>query len=245
MRLLNTRPLEDATSLTQALEALGHEVISAPLLQIENVAATLPDLSAISGILATSANGLRAFAKKSDRRDIKVFAVGDATARTATDMGFAEVSTASGDVAALAHLVKSECQPSDGVLLHVAGTKVAGDLGSELQAAGYDVQRMVLYKATVADTLPSGLKKTMSAGDVDGVLLYSPRTAATFVALVQAAGLEKTCATADVWCLSPAVADKVRHLPWQEIHTSRRPEQAALLDLITNLTAGERADHER
>ena len=245
MRLLNTRPLEDAASLTHALEALGHEVISAPLLRIENVAPTLPDLSGIAGILATSANGLRAFARQSDQRNIKVYAVGDATARTATDMGFGTVATASGDVAALAHLVKTECQPSDGMLLHVAGTKVAGDLGGELQAAGYDVQRLVLYKAIVADTLPSGLKKSLSAGDADGVLLYSPRTAATFVALVQAAGLEKACATADVWCLSPAVANKVRHLPWRQIHTSRRPEQTALLDLITDTTAGERPHHER
>ena len=245
MRLLNTRPLEDAASLTQALEDLGHDVISAPLLRIEDIAATLPDLSGIFGLLATSANGLRAFAKKSDRRDIKVFAVGDATARTAADMGFSGVSTASGDVEALAQLVKAECQPSDGALLHVAGTTVAGDLGGELQAAGYDVQRLVLYKATVADKLPSGLKKMLSAGDVDGVLLYSPRTAATFVALVLAAGLEKACATADVWCLSLAVAAKVRNLPWRNIHTSRRPEQAALLDLITNWTAGERPQHER
>jgi uroporphyrinogen-III synthase len=244
MRLLNTRPLEDAASLTQALEALGHEVISAPLLMIEDVAAALPDLSDASSLLATSANGLRAFARQSDQRDIKVFAVGDATARTANDMGFGNVATASGDVAALANLVKAECQPSDGKLLHVAGTKVAGDLGGELQAAGYDVQRLVMYKATVAEVLPQDLKKMLSAGDVDGVLLYSPRTAATFVTLVQTAGLEKACATADVWCLSPAVADKVRQLPWQNIYTSRRPEQAALLELITELTAGERADHE-
>ena len=239
MRLLNTRPTEDALSLTAALEAMGHEVISAPLLSIEDVEGDLPDLADVYGLLATSANGLRAFAGKSDRRDLKVFAVGDATARTASAKGFDDVSTASGDVDALADLVKATCQPADGILLHVAGSAVAGDLGGNLDAAGYKVQRLVLYKALVAGVLPDQVEKMLTAGDLDGVMLYSPRTAATFVALVQAAGLEKACATADVWCLSPAVANKARDLPWRRIHTSGRPEQEALLDLLAQMTSGE------
>jgi uroporphyrinogen-III synthase len=245
MRLLNTRPKEDALSLTRALEAMGHEVVSTPLLQIEDVDSPLPDLAGVCGLLATSANGLRAFAHKSNRRDIRVYAVGDATARTASEMGFIDVATATGDVQALAALVKAKCKPGDGTLLHVAGTKVAGDLGGDLGGAGYDVQRLVLYRASVADELPEKLKKLISAGDVDGVLLYSPRTATTFVALVQAAGLEKACATADVWCLSPAVADKVRNLPWRNIHTSRRPEQATLLDMLSESTSGDTLDNDR
>jgi len=239
MRLLNTRPKEDAASLTLALEAMGHEVIPAPLLEIEDVDTPLPDLAEVGALLATSANGVRAFARRSDRRDLKVYAVGDATAACATAEGFAQVSTASGDVQALAQLVKSAGTPADGALLHIAGTKVAGDLSGELTAAGYDVARCVLYRAAPANELPETLKKGLMAGDVDGVLLYSPRTAATLVALVHKAGLEKACATADVWCLSPAVADRVRDLEWRNIYTAPRPEQAALLELMANQASGE------
>jgi uroporphyrinogen-III synthase len=235
MRLLNTRPKEDAASLTQALEDMGHEVVSGPLLQIQDVDAVLPDLQKISGLLATSANGVRAFARQSRERNIRIYAVGDATARCATELGFDHVETASGDVDALARLVKSACTPADGALLHVAGTKVAGDLGGALNDAGYDVRRLVMYQARTATVLPQQIEKILTTGDVDGVLLYSPRTAKTFADLVLAAGLEKTVATADVWCLSPAVADNVRQLTWRNVHISERPEQAALLEMLAHV----------
>jgi uroporphyrinogen-III synthase len=234
MRLLNTRPTEDAASLDAALEAMGHQVVAAPLLAIRNVDAILPDLASCAGLLATSANGLRAFARQSSQRNIPVYAVGDATARSARKAGFATVLTASGDVQALAALVRKHCRPEDGFLIHAAGTRLAGDLGGDLAAAGYDVQRLVLYRAETAEALPEQAKKSLATGDLDGVMLYSPRTAATFAGLVQAAGLEKACATADVWCLSAAVADRVRDLPWRSVHIAARPEQAALLDLLAD-----------
>ena len=232
MRLLNTRPEEDARSLTLALQDMGHEVTASPLLQIDFLEATVPDLSDRAGLLATSANGVRAFARLTPDRTLTVFAVGDATARIATEQGFTDVKTASGDVAALADLVRQHCQPSDGTLLHVAGTKVAGDLAGDLEGSGFEVERLVLYQARTAETLPDHAKKKLQAGDLDGVLLYSPRTAETFVSLVRAAGLEKTCSNADVWCLSQAVADKVQVLPWRNIHVSLRPEQASLLQML-------------
>ena len=239
MRLLNTRPKEDAVSLTLALEAMGHQVIPAPLLHIEDVDTPLPDLEGLGGLLATSANGVRAFARRSDRRNLKVYAVGDATAACATAEGFTQVFTASGDVQALAQLVMSECKPADGPLLHIAGSKVAGDLSGELTAVGYDVQRCVLYRAVTAHELPEAIKNGLVTGDVDGVLLYSPRTAATLIDLVQKAGLEKACGTADVWCLSAAVSDKARDLDWRNIYTAPHPEQAALLALMADLAGGE------
>ena len=58
MRLIVTRPAEDAEGLTQKLQELGHQAISAPMISIE----FLPDASLPArdwqAILVTSANSV-------------------------------------------------------------------------------------------------------------------------------------------------------------------------------------------
>ena len=62
MRLLVTRPLDDAQALADRLEAGGHEALVEPLLTIApDLAAPLP-LDGARALLFTSANGVRAFA---------------------------------------------------------------------------------------------------------------------------------------------------------------------------------------
>lgn len=233
---LNTRPREDAAALTALLEARGHAVTPSPLLEIEYLSDTALDLSGVQGLLATSANGVRAFARASARRDISIFAVGDATARTAAEAGFAEVHSASGDVEALAALVVARLDPAAGALLHAAGTRLAGDLSGRLAKAGFEVRRAVLYRAAEAQALPETAGLGLRDGAVDSVLFFSPRTAASFVTLVRAAGLEKCLEGADVFCLSAAVAGEAEALAWRRVHVAAGPTQDALLGLIDDVS---------
>ncbi|MDP6883999.1 MAG: uroporphyrinogen-III synthase [Rhodospirillales bacterium] len=83
MRLLVTRPRDDAEALAGPLAALGIEILIEPLLGIRYRDGPPPDLAGVQAILATSANGVRALVRRCDDRDVAVFAVGDATARAA------------------------------------------------------------------------------------------------------------------------------------------------------------------
>ncbi len=121
MRLLLTRPQEDSVALEAMLAERGHEAIVEPLLTIRPDLNAPLDLEGVAALLFTSANGARAFALRSHRRDLPVFAVGDASAQAARDLGFAKVESAGGDVAALGALVAHRHRPEDGALLHVAG----------------------------------------------------------------------------------------------------------------------------
>ena len=114
-------------------------------------------LAGVQGILATSANCVRALAANLAERGLPVWAVGDATARCARDLGFTRVESASGDVDALAALVAKRVSPADGGLLHAAGTKVAGDLAGRLSPLGFDIRRAVLYEARTAKALSPAL----------------------------------------------------------------------------------------
>ena len=105
MRVLVTRPRPDGEETARQLTARGHEPVLAPLLEIVPETGAAIDLSGVQAVLVTSANGSRALAAATDRRDVPVFAVGSSTAAVAEAAGFKDVASAAGDVAALAALV--------------------------------------------------------------------------------------------------------------------------------------------
>src|SRR4051812_10637191 len=102
MRILVTRPQEDGEETTALLAQMGHQALLAPLLFTHFLECPAPDLSGVQAMLATSANGVRAFTRLSPRRDLPLFAVGPQTALVARDAGFAHVEDADGDVEDLA-----------------------------------------------------------------------------------------------------------------------------------------------
>jgi len=236
-RALITRPTEDAQPLAAALTALGIEPVIEPLLAIAPLPAVLPPLDGVRALLFTSANGVRAFAAKSDRRDLAAFAVGPATAEAARTAGFGTIETAEGDADALARLVAERLKPDAGRLIHVAGSTVTGDLAGQLTAQGYAVERIALYDAVPADALSLRVADDLAAGRIDWVLLFSPRTAAIFARLVRNAGRVDALKSCTALCLSPPVAEAVSSLPWHRVHIASKPDQANLLALAENLQA--------
>lgn len=234
MRALVTRPREDSQGVAAELAARGLEVMIEPLLDIAAVDGAQVDLGSIQGILATSANGIRALARLCPERTapawaLPVWAVGDASGRVARDLGYARVESAGGDVETLAALVASRCDPAQGALLHVAGTVTAGDLSGRLGAAGFNVQRAVLYRAVTASRVSPDLARALRDDTLDMALFFSPRTAATFATLVTEAGLGDSTARIHAYALSDAVARALAVLPWAALRVAAAPTQAALL----------------
>ena len=229
MRLLVTRPREDAEALAGPLAALAIETLVEPLLRIRYRDGPPPDLAGVQAVLATSASGVRALARRSDDRGVAVYAVGDATAAAARAAGHGFVESASGTVEDLARLVAARLDAGAGAVAHVAGETVAGDLGRLVVGAGFEYRRHVLYEAVPAERLTERAARAISAGEVDGVLFFSPRTAATFVSLARAEGLTEACLGMVAYCLSPAVAERAHRLAWRRVVTADRPDQEALI----------------
>ncbi len=232
MRLLVTRPREDAEALAGLLRERGIETLVEPLLEIEFTGAAGIDLLGVQALLATSANGVRALARSEGRRDLPLFAVGDATARAAAEAGFTAVVSAAGDVEDLARLVSRRLDADRGTLVHVAGTRIAGDLAGILEASGFTCRREVLYRARPASRLSPAAIGEMEAGTLDGGIFFSPRTAATFASLVGEGGLAEALGVMTAFCLSPAVAEKAGALPWRRLVVAERPDQESLLAAI-------------
>lgn len=230
--VLVTRPLDDSRSLSEALKTRGFDPLVEPMLTIRYRDAPAPERDRYQGVLATSANGVRALARLASWRDLPVWAVGDASAREARDLGFVTVHSAAGDVAALAALVAERADPNAGPLLHVAASRLAGDLGGALSAKGFAVEKAILYDAEPAEDFSPALLTALEENRLSAALFFSPRTAATFVRLAEKRRLGPSLGRLDALALSGAVAETLAPLPWRGVAVARRPDQSALLALL-------------
>lgn len=225
MRIVVTRPQADGERTAAALEALGHEVLIAPLMRIEPIAA---DLSGTwSAIVITSTNALQAAAPRFKR--LPVFAVGGRTAEAARQAGFATVSAANGDTKDLVRLIAARTAGAKAPLLYLAGEDRAGDLVAELAAHGIGAELKVVYRA-VAEPFPPVLAAALEAGDVDAVLHFSRRSAELFIEGARASGVAGPAEDVRHLCLSAQVAEPLAGA--SRIAIAARPEEAALTALL-------------
>jgi len=231
MKVLITRPQRDAEALAAMLAARGIDSLIEPLSAIafrrDGAEILTPLLAGAQAIVFTSANGARAFAAATTRRDLAVLAVGDATAKAARDAGFGTVASAGGNVEDLARLAIDTLDPPKGALVHAAGSVVAGDLSGALTASGFTVRRAVLYDATTSAALSAPTQAALSRDEIEAALFFSPRNAATFVRL--ATPLRDRCARIVAVGLSEAVAQPLGELPWRRIAVAPMPTEAALV----------------
>lgn len=80
MRVVVTRPAEQAGPLASALEGAGHEVVLCPLIRTEPLGDEPLDTSAYDWVVVTSANGARELARRRVGELRRVAAIGPATA---------------------------------------------------------------------------------------------------------------------------------------------------------------------
>ena len=230
--MLITRPEPDAGAFAAMCAANGLSPVTAPLMDID-IDARPVDLDGVGALAFTSANGARAFAANATVRKLTVFAVGPATAGTAREEGFEDVRVAGGDVGALAQSIDDARDEIDGSVLHVAGADRAGDLIAALEARGLPARRAVLYQARAVAALPPAARAALSgAAPAEWAALFSPRTAALFVSLVRAAGLEDRLAHMRAACLSDAVAEAARGPVWKSLDIAAGRDAHGMIALM-------------
>jgi uroporphyrinogen-III synthase len=86
MKVVVTRPRAQAGPLVSRLEALGHEVVECPLIEIESLPGKV-DVEGYDWVIVTSPNGARELVARASGSLPKVAAVGPGTAETLRELG--------------------------------------------------------------------------------------------------------------------------------------------------------------
>jgi uroporphyrinogen-III synthase len=164
MRVVVTRPPDQAEPLVQRLEQQGHEVTVCPLIEIESVGPEQVDLSGYDWVVVTSANAARELGHRAAGKAARVAAIGPGTAAALSEPPdlVPAVSTQEGLLAELP-------RPAGRVLF--AGAEGA----RKLLVEELDADFVPLYrtKELVPDEFP----------EADVVVLASPSAARAFAAI--------------------------------------------------------------
>ncbi len=242
MRLLVTRPQNDAAQLIGLLETAGHTTSHFALLDIKFFAPKNIAVNGYQAALITSANGARALANNvstSEFAHMLAITVGPASAFAAKQAGFTNIKrTSLGDVSGIIDFVVDNLSPQNGSLLYPSGRKTTGDLEQVLTRFGFTVHRKILYEAQRASALPDQIVNQLNSGTIDGVLLFSPRTAKIWISLTKACIDGSRLAKLGHFCLSQNVADVlVDHLGSNcDIKISKKPDTQYMLASINAST---------
>ncbi len=212
-RVWVTRAQPGADGTAERLSILGFTPLVAPLLTLRSLEVR-PDLTDIQALAFTSHNAVKVFAERSSNRALPVFAVGDATAASARDAGFADVRSAAGDLHALVALIRREGAGLS--ILHPCAAEPAGDLAA-LVGDTAQVTRLPIYEAIETETV--------APEAWDAVLIHSPRAARALAARASSGEGRGRIALA----ISPAAAAPLAALAFSEIRIAEIPTESSLL----------------
>ena len=232
MRLLLTRPAQEAQASAARLQALGHKVTLAPVTAITPLLRALPpgDWAAIA---VTSAHAARFLEKPLAARlaATPVFAVGGRTAQAARRAGFLRVQAGQGGERELAALIRAAL-PAGAQLLYLAGRERMGGLAALLQDAGFACVTAETYDAPAAAALPPLATVALAMGRIEAVLHYSARAARIFSDLAADAGVADAAALPRHLCLSGDVAAALILPAGARARIAATPDEAALFALL-------------
>jgi uroporphyrinogen-III synthase len=213
-----TRGRPGAGRTAARLEQRGFEAVVAPLLAIRPLPPFEPDLDGVAALAFTSPNGVAAFAGLTSRRDLPVFAVGDATAAAARAAGWGETDSAGGAIGDLARLLADR---APGPVLAPGAREPAGDLPGLLRGK-VEVRRLPVYEAVeTGAAAPAGW---------DAVLVHSPRAGRALAAALGPGGGRGRLAAA----ISEAAAAPLEGCAFAALRVAAAPAEAALLEALGN-----------
>ncbi len=199
-----TRMPDQASALTEALEAAGAEVIEAPTIQLAEVDdfravdKALRDVRRYAWLVLTSDNGVDAmFARLKaiglDARALagpRVAAVGTATVAALAERGVrADLVPGEAVGEALAEAMKREGVAGAKVLL-LRSDIARRDIVDALTAAGATCDDLAIYRTVCPESLPQEFVERFVGGRIDWLTLTSPSSMNNLVRLLGAGRVE-------------------------------------------------------
>jgi len=224
-----TRAAPGADATAERLAAMGLTPIVAPLIETRPLAFVPPSPDGYDALAFTSAAAVRIFADAVSDRGKPVYTVGAATAQAAMALGWRQVTSARGDVAALAQLLRAH--RVTGRLLQPVAADPAADLAVLAGSDRLSVATLPVYETRAISMTPSAVAAIAAAGVLSGVIIQSPSAARALAAL---SPRPAHMANAMLFALSPACAVPLATHQFREIVISPFPREEALLKVIGN-----------
>ena len=229
MHILLTRPLEDNSELIFKFQSLGHEVTHMPLISIEGIKYEDLNFSDFKGIIFTSSNAIKFLDTKSVDKKINCFCVGSATESKAKRIGFQNIFAADGNVNNLKELILQNFNSSDGKLLYVSGEIISNDLDQILISEGYNIQRIINYKANPVEKFSDTFIEKLKLNIPEIAYIYSQNSAISFLNLIKNYELVNLWMDTNLMCIGEKTSAVLNEIKWKKIFLFNPGEEEFLL----------------
>ena len=229
MHILLTRPLEDNREMILKFQSLGHEVTHMPLINIEGIKYEDLNFSDFKGIIFTSSNAIKFLDTKSVDKKIDCFCVGSATESKAKSIGFQNIFAADGNVNNLKELILQNFNSSDGKLLYVSGEIISNDLDQILISEGYNIQRIINYKANPVEKFSDTFIEKLKLNMPEIVYVYSQNSAISFLNLIKNYELVNLWMDTNLMCIGEKTSAVLNEIKWKKIFLFNPGEEEFLL----------------
>ena len=229
MHILLTRPLEDNRVMILKFQSLGHEVTHMPLISIEGIKYEDLNFSDFKGIIFTSSNAIKFLDTKSVDKKINCFCVGSATESKAKSIGFQNIFAADGNVNNLKELILQNFNSSDGKLLYVSGEIISNDLEQILISEGYNIQRIINYKANPVEKFSDTFIEKLKLNMPEIVYIYSQNSAISFLNLIKNYELVNLWMDTNLMCIGEKTSAVLNEIKWKKIFLFNPGEEEFLL----------------
>lgn len=218
--ILITREEDKSSVLSNKFKEMGFESLVHPLFEVVNSKSgflrnLLFKFSKPQAILVTSANVAPFLASSSIDRNIRIFAIGDQTAKSLRKSGFRNIKKAFNSSGSLLSLTLKNLKKENGLVLYLSGEVITQDLALSLQKKGFKAKRIICYKTNPVEKLSDQVIEKIKSGKITQVVLYSQNTAKIFHELLNKHGLFAGSKTIKLLCFSDKIVTFCRNLGFQ------------------------------
>lgn len=235
MRVVITRAEDEAVKMGQAIHGIGCTPLVASMMEIELSAEPI-DLTGFQGVLATSANAVRALEQANENRDIPIFCVGPQTRNYAESVGYKNVTNSFGGSKNLPIYLQRETTPAKGPILFLHGGNIAGNPIQELKSVGFRVVGRKVYGAAPIKTLPDDVRAEFEKDVPPEIVTFmSIRTFKLFRDVMQSEGLLPKLRGSMAVCISTAVADFAREVRWKKVYIADEMSGPSIVSKVAEL----------
>ena len=229
MHILLTRPLEDCSEMIIRFKSLGHEVSHLPLLRVDKLDHEEINFLDFKGIIFTSANAVKFLDHKNIDKNLLCFCVGSATEKKARSVGFQNVIAAEGNVANLKEMILKNLDKKDGDIIYVSGETISIDLDQQLQKEGYNVKRVINYRAAHNESFNETFVKKLKLNIPDIVYVYSQNSALSFLKFIKFNQSENLWMNTNLMCIGEKTSAILNEIKWKKIFLFNPGEEEFLL----------------
>ena len=207
--ILITRPIDDASNLTEILSRKGYSCIIEPMLEIQKFSPSVKK----AAIYITTSNNAEEFVPNNGVH--------------------ISIPKNGKNAAEIVEHVVNNYTPEDGKIIYLRGDVITLDIKTALKELGFDVEEVVVYKSAAPEELSEALLKDIYKVQV--ATFFSEQSFLNFEELAKKHKLKEALKGIKVLALSEKIAKKANKFDWKGIYSADLPNQQSLIERLEEI----------